>query len=219
MSEASATPSTPANPVTIESILFSAIGRTVNKWVFYSVVAICITIIAILAAIVAVAVSIVSAEASHSGLIERLSTDGLRIFHPNSVELFFGSSFKFWTPSEDTYDYLKNETPNLTEKELEWYMVAGGEKLSGEARREFWTQKLKELGDDLRLAGVTSYSRYPVWGVGGHGYKPGWMWEVTVPKAELGNFDRNFQALYKRYFHRDDNIYLEENRLQSKNRR
>jgi len=113
---------------------------------------------------------------------------------------------RFWTPSVETIDVIRQsermmkkidkENKTNDEDQYSWYTLEEGE------------ETLIDFGKALRGAGAPGYTRVKAIGEGSNGLKPGWIWTVSVPVGK--SFDiKVLLRLYKEYFYRDRDVYIE----------
>lgn len=106
-----------------------------------------------------------------------------------------GRSYRFWTPAKETRTAVEGK---ISEEKLSWYTLDNGDKT------------LEDFGSALteRLH-VQGYTRTFGWGQGTSPLKPGWSWVVTINDANNEFTLQKFLSLYKEYFHRNRDIYIE----------
>ena len=113
---------------------------------------------------------------------------------------FRASSYRFWTPATDTLEKMKEVGTFVPPEKIAWYKLEEGE------------ETLKKFAGALRSKGVQGYMRTYGWGEGTEGLKPGWNWSITVPPSASFTI-KDLVELYRNYFHRDAQIYIETYRL------
>jgi hypothetical protein len=105
---------------------------------------------------------------------------------------FIATTYEFWTPAAETFEDVKDIIKD--QKKLQFYKTDNS--------------ILEAFGKDLKEHDIQGYTRYFGWGEGTEGLKRGWTWKITVPQSSPFTKD-DLLELYKKYFHRDRDIYIE----------
>ncbi|BCG65164.1 MAG: hypothetical protein methR_P2986 [Methyloprofundus sp.] len=151
-------------------------------------------------------------------LITALTAFGTAVYLPKDrLEVISGTAYRFINgeveadSSKDVSQILRIVTPHeLTISDLEKKSY----KLSEQQKLYYTTdtETLEKFGDDLETLGAQGYTRWEGYGTASSPEKRQWVWSVTWAKDKAVSPALVVQA-YKKRFHRDSGIYIEEFRV------
>jgi hypothetical protein len=190
-------------PTNLESAIVSNITKLFNKWLFFVVLTICISIIITVGMLFWFLSDIVKNAKEPDKLFGTIRAMFVSETNTKHVD---ARIYRFWTPSEKTIKDLEGKT--LTADQKTYYSLDHG--------NDTLVQFAQELKPSL---GAQGYTRFESVGEGTGPLKSGWTWELTIPDESTHFTEAKLFQLYSKYFHRTTNIYFEVIEVGRKTRR